>query len=424
VGVKMGYSLAAQKKMMFYPTSEFETHRLLGVLCKLSIDFYNKQYIKKMLGEDEYRKLYELSFDTRVDIEHILFNYFLERGDYDSIKSCIKMQMSTNTNNMAVIGDLFAGESRWIDSFFEIMNRDSLSGEYLAVANELDEDRYLQFKDKKHIKYKYNSSFEELQLPKQSISLMLYNPPYGDTNGVRNVRHYLKMMLDKDFLSPYANMVFVIREDDALDILDILCENFQVNKRSVYKTDPEEYKKYKQIIFVAQKLTNPIDVTSSYGMAHYQYEYNDLKKVFQSVSEFNLTNYNVHNTLMYVNVNIYELMENFRYVKENKNYLSKMDGAWRWVQEISALKDLGKSRIEMPKNPKIGELAMLMSSGYINGELSLNNGNAKHVVVGGTRVMSKEEITVEKGEDGKKVTIFECSLQFGGQNENKTTWRC
>ncbi len=401
----MGYSLEAQKKLMFYPTSEFETHRLLGLLGNFSIDFHQKEYIKnKVLGEEKFRELYAKSFDSRVDIAYVLYDYFLQQKDYDSIKTFIKYSLSGNPSNNTVIADLFAGESRWVDSFFEIMDRSSISSNLVAIANELDEDRYLKFKNKKHIKYKYNCSFEELQLPKKIVSLMLYNPPYGDTNGVRNVKHYLKMMLEKDLMTDYGVVVFVIRQDDALDILDILCENFKVNKHEVYKTHEEEYKKYKQIIFIARKLGQSIDLSRTYDMAHYQHEYNALKKIFEHTPDFKLDMYNSYQTMSCPHVEIDQIMSNFEFVKNSKNYVSQMDGAWKWFKEITLLKDMGKSQIKMPKNPKIGELAMLISSGYINGELSLEGGKAKHVVIGGTRSVTKEETKTEKGDDGKKVT--------------------
>ena len=73
--------------------------------------------------------------------------------------------------------------------------------------------------------------------------------------------------------------------------------------------------------------------------------------------------------------------------------------------------DLSDETITIPKPLKSGELANIIASGKINGEISLENNLAKHIAVGGVkRVTSSKIINVEnkKGEiESKKETTIE-----------------
>jgi hypothetical protein len=106
----------------------------------------------------------------------------------------------------------------------------------------------------------------------------------------------------------------------------------------------------------------------------------------------------------YPYIDYWQLKENYESIETSMNYISKMDNAWKWIKDITELKDLGQEKLTLPKELKIGEIANVLSSGYINGTISLENNKAKHVVIGGTRKVTKEESKTYKGEDGKKVT--------------------
>ena len=48
----LGNSLIAESKLQFYPTSEWETYRLLGVLGSLEIEEYKKRILKDYIGDE------------------------------------------------------------------------------------------------------------------------------------------------------------------------------------------------------------------------------------------------------------------------------------------------------------------------------------------------------------------------------------
>jgi len=83
----MTYSGHADSKMMFYPTQEFETHRLLGLLGRIEIDWLKKNYLKEYYTKEGiYQELAMKALDNNVRIENVYYDYWLNTNQYDMIK--------------------------------------------------------------------------------------------------------------------------------------------------------------------------------------------------------------------------------------------------------------------------------------------------------------------------------------------------
>ena len=63
---------------------------------------------------------------------------------------------------------------------------------------------------------------------------------------------------------------------------------------------------------------------------------------------------------------------------------------------------MSQEKITLPKSPKIGEIANIISSGMINGELDLED-KAKHIVVGGVKDLEKQESETIENDKGEKI---------------------
>jgi hypothetical protein len=205
----------------------------------------------------------------------------------------------------------------------------------------------------------------------------------------------------KDYKTGY--MVFVIRKDDFLDSLDILTQYFDINEHCIYKVHEEEYSKFKQYIFIGHVKRFPYDMTKTQDAVDYQNKYNKVKTIIESEPEFNWRMYNTYQMMNYPYVDYDSAKENFKYVDNQFKYISKQDNVWNWIQDMTELKDLSTENIVMPKNPKIGEISLLLASGMINGNIELDNNTARHIVVGGTKTVQKQEIETSLDSDGKKV---------------------
>ena len=127
---------------------------------------------------------------------------------------------------------------------------------------------------------------------------------------------------------------------------------------------------------------------------------NKIKKLFNKQLEFSFTMYPSYGVAVPA-VEWDILKNNVKIIKNKDKYISKPDKVLKWIKNITELKDLSCEQIVLPKEPKVGEIANIISSGMINGELSLGN-QAKHIVVGGVKNLEKKETNIKKNDKGRK----------------------
>lgn len=411
----MGNSLIAESKLQFYPTQPFETYRLLGVIGRLDVAYYKYPSLKEYIGENIAKEIEIECANKTVSPYYGVYDYLLQKEDYDAIKKFFTLSIGYKSNLPIVVADLFAGEGAWLDTFINfIPNYDG--ADIVTIANELEKNRFECIKNNRNFTEIYNEAFENLKLPQQSISLMLFNPPYGFDGNERNARRYLKMILERNLLynnekdySKSAYMIFVLRKDDLLDNLDLICQYFEIwnkpYKNILYKVNPSEYAKYKQFIFIAKLKKHPYDINNPINAIDMQNAINTLKEAIDEEPEFDLSNYR---TSIYdiPPINYIELKNNFKYIIDDKKYISNNDNVWKWIKGITELKDLSEQNIIMPKPPKTGEISLLIASGVINGKLSIPDGTGEHIVIGGTKKLEKQEEEIKINDKGEKEKII------------------
>jgi len=428
--IYIGSTIYSDQKLMYFPTQQYETYRLLAILGDLQLDYIKERYIREysVIPKEEYNELFILSANNNIPIRFVIYDKWLKEERYDLIKSYFTIRFGSDSYNNRkenypiTICDPFCGEAKWLDCFKSFIPKNNYSGDIFLIGNELEEHRYEQFSNNDNIDEKYNKSFEELNLPKNSLSLILFNCPYGETNKIRNVKNYLLQILEKQILYNPQNskdyktgyMVFVIRKDDFIDSLDIICQHFDILKNAIYKVNAEEYAKYKQYIFIARLKNNPFNLNNVTDAMDYQKHYNDIKRIIESEPEFELNMYDTYRMMNYPYIDYETAKENNQYVQISDNYISKNDSVWKWVKDITELKNLGEETLTIPKPPKPGEIANILASGMVNGDMDLD-GKGKHVVIGGTKKVEKKEVNSYKDENGEKITetkIIKMSLPY------------
>ena len=408
---------------MYFPTQEYETHRLLALLGDIQLDYMQERYLKEyVFNKEEYNELFIQSANSNIPMRFVIFDKWLKEKKYDYIKSYFTIKFGSPNEFPITICDYFAGQGLWLDCFKSFIPLNQYSNEFILIGNEIEENRFNNMKSNNNIDDYYNSSFEELNIASNSCSLCLYNPPYGSTNNIRNVKFYINEIIKKQYLyNPTTSkdyktgyMVFIIRKDDFLDSLDVICQHFNVFKNAIYKVNAEEYAKYKQYIFIARLNNRPYDLNNITDAMDYKNNYNDIKRIIESEPEFNLIMYDTYRMMNYPYIDYETLKENHQYVEVSNNYISKNDSVWKWVKDITELKNLGEEKLTVPKPLKLGEIANILASGMINGEIDLD-GKGKHVVIGGTKSIEKKEVNSYKDDNGDKITetkIIKMSLPY------------
>jgi hypothetical protein len=271
--INIGNTLESDSKLMFYPTEFKETLKMLPLVGQLNIDYMKEKYqLKNDLGDELYQKLFIKATDKNILLEYILYNYFVETNQLDKIKEYFTIHYGFSDEDSPItICDYFAGEGKWLDVFKSIIPYDKTKNHLYLIANELEKNRYNIISQNPNIDECTNLPFEDTQYPKNHASLVLFNPPYGTTNGERNTKYYLKLLLRRElFYHNHINTNFrggkiicVLRGDDILDCNELLNTYFCINWSLVYKVNEEEYEKYKQYVLVADLTSQARSLQSS-----------------------------------------------------------------------------------------------------------------------------------------------------------------
>lgn len=401
----MGNNIESDGKLQFYPTEKSETYRILALLSnRPRIKGEKREDFIEIYGKDKYYKLFdEVGHDK---FYYNIFEELLQKEQHNLIDEYIKCNLGYQDNNKIVVADLFAGEGKWLKLFKQISNCGIL------IGNELEENRYNTMIEDNLIDYHYNLAFEELQLPKKIINIMLFNPPYGVSNGEANVRRYLRMTLERDLMVKNGIIVMVIKKRDALLCADLMAKYFNSELLS-YKVHEEEFDKWGQLVIYAKLNDTPLDLTNATDVAKYKQNKETIENIINADMEFDVGFYDYLHYYSWKENDIKKAFEDFKYIQNNQQYISSVhDKAWKWILKDTEIKDLSEEIITIPKNLKSGELANVIASGKINGELSLENNTGKHIAVGGVKTVKTERnILVDDKKSGQQVNKLETTIQ-------------
>lgn len=362
----MTSTLAADSKMMFYPTDLKEVYRMLNIFGTVKIHSEPRE-------DSEFFNVWNECIskeDWCNNANNIFLDKLIEMGRFDAINELFTF--SAYIKGKTNVLDPFAGEGVWLEQIGRLG--------FTTIAIEPDKNRFEKIKSS----HKINDFLENVELPQNSIGLLLFNPPYGATNGVRNVRHYLKMLLDKKLLVNNGIIVAVIRGDDAKECYDLLYDNFYISHK--YRVNKEEYDKYKQYVIIG-------------ALRNYRPNWSDYSRSQVIFNEFidaqkNMVPSEVYKNIMVPNCGNWEyLYGKIDQVKKRKGIYSKKDKTWNWLINDYDAKLNEDFKLVMPKPPKPSEIANILASGIINGEID------DHLVSGGVKKISRiEQITDEDGE--------------------------
>ena len=405
--------LESASKLMYYPTNEHEIYRMLGVVGRLTMSISAREELRCMLGENKYFKLLDESLNNhRSNFVNSVYNYFLENKQYDMLHKYIGLDIGYSSNQTVTILDPFAGEAIWLEMFKKTLERDEYySAKIHLIANELEKNRYNTIVKKGVVDEYYNKAYEELnEIPKHSISLLLFNPPYGDTNGKRNVLHYLEMIIKQQLIyksnnnSTNGKIILVVRKDDLLESLPLLTKHFVVDRKLIYKVNEKEYEKYKQFVVYATLRNEPLNDRNVNDALKHSTEIEEIAKIINTDPEFCASMYDT-NYMQPPAVPYERLKESHKIVQDGSFAISVTNGdSWSWLKEMTEIQDVEKETIHKPTPLKMGELANYIASGMINGEMDLDGkGAGYHIVAGGTKKQVQQEVVQEENKKGETI---------------------
>ena len=380
----MGATIYSDSKLQYYPTDTVTTTQ---VALSLS-DYVNvKEEYKNDI--DEIRKKVEYSLKNA--LPEISKNKLLNKGlEYEL--------------NSKVVADLFCGKGEWLSLFKNNVVKKDFYKDNILIGNELDENRYKEMKETYDIDYTFNKPFEDLQLPKYIVDIMLFNPPYGEYNGVRNAKKYLQMIFDRELMSVNSAIVLVLNETDMRDCQSLVARYLE--KLTMFKVNQEEFEKFGQYVLIGLVKEKPYDLNNLQDVANYKEEFAKVGSLIDYIVnekiEFDVDNLFYYNYKISSSVDIiHKEFVDYQETKITGDKISYKDKAYKWLMNMTLVESLAEKTIDVPKPLKTGEIANIISSGKINGEISLDNGEAKHIVVGGVKTVTSNEIIETRNKKGE-----------------------
>ena len=380
----MGATIYSDSKLQYYPT---DTVTITQVALTLS-DYVNvREDYKKDI--DEIRKKEEYSL--RKALPAISKNKLLNKG--------LEYELSGK-----VVADLFCGKGEWLSLFKSNVVKRDFYKDNILIGNELDENRYKEMKETYDIDYTFNKPFEDLQLPKYIVDIMLFNPPYGEYNGVRNAKKYLQMIFDRELMSVNSAIVLVLNETDMRDCQSLVARYLE--KLTMFKVNQEEFEKFGQYVLIGLVKEKPYDLNNLQDVANYKEEFAKVGSLIDYIAnekiEFDICNLFYYNYKISSSVDmVHKEFVDYQETKITGDKISYKDKAYKWLMNMTLVESLAEKTIDVPKPLKTGEIANIISSGKINGEISLDNGEAKHIVVGGVKTVTTNEIIETKNKKGE-----------------------
>lgn len=411
----MGYNIS-QLKLQYYPTDrricDYFTYLHLPIYNVLESEYNAYKHMKNNrtieLNEyyDSMKALPQFKFKKDWFKIPTYSTYHFQKDviennnpDYNSFK----FKRDYYSNEIS-INDYFCGQGEWLINYKKY---ESVTYPIKTLGIELEEQR-ADISKANGINYIFNSAYEDVELPSNSVSILCFNPPYfNESNTERATKRYLQEIIDNKTLIECSSWIdFVIREDDFIDCLDILLDHFVIESQTIAKAPSDEFSKFKQIVFTAKfnKYWKP-SLDTKYLINYRQNEKQKYINILQDVKEIDVTNIsqevlNHCRELTYIKFD--EMIKLIQVKNNSKNKISNnKDLAWNWFKELTQTNLETKTTLTMPKEPKQGEIINIISSGFINGQID------NHVISGGTRQVEETIKSLQMNDKGQEHEVIE-----------------
>ena len=366
-------SMETKSKLDYFPTNYAIQYFALSRMFSINKreNFISRNTKKFLIDTNLY------VYDNQRQYEELI-----KMGRFDLIDEIFKVELNVADKTRIVIADLFAGEGEWLNLF-----KKSINNNYIyTIANEIETNRYKECVNKKFSRV-FNKSYEEMSdhIPKNFIDIMLFNPPYGETDGERNVKRFYDMMIKDKLLSNSCCCVFVINQLDYQYMLPIIAKNFEIISSNIIDVGNEQ-ERLKQVVIIGR--SEYINYDRS------QYYINKAVEEFKTPS--NEMNIKLWDKMYFESKNIKEKLEEFNIFKNPNLYKSDFNNSnWNIFTKTSKVESFQGRRIKLAEKPKnLGAAANLISSGLINGEIE---GMHEHCVAAGISQETTRNLDPETG---------------------------
>ena len=377
--------LESKSKLDYFPTNYEIQYKALPYVANVS--FKNENYIRK--STIKFIEKY-IGKNKRTDD---IYMGLISMGRYDIIDECFKAEWerkyynnddeATTQSDKVVVADLFAGEGEWLNTFKKLA---PFKQTYI-LANEVEKNRFLSCKSKKFSNVIWGS-YEEMRekIPQSFVDIMLFNPPYGDTDGQRNVDRFFDMLMKDKYMEEFGRVIGVFNENDFEIIMPKLVRYCNVIYAFRLEDSKAEAERLKQVCVI-------------FYFKNYETSEYYLKREQDSLLEYLTKPYRctLNMSTSYLNPkSIQARFDKFNVTKNPEMYRSNIesDGWKEFINGVTIETFQGKT-IKLSERPRnLGAAANLILSGLINGEIP---GEHEHCIAAGITEQVSKRVDEETG---------------------------
>lgn len=401
-----------KSKLDYFPTNFQFQYGSLQFILPLSLNSNIKGSSKKWIEKHCSNIVTGLLSDISKIQEQRLYRKLVNMGRFDIINDCFFAENPVYASSKIVVADLFAGEGEWLGLYKKMLNNRT---SYI-IANEIEENRFEKIKEKK-FNMITNKGYEELvEIPEECINICLFNPPYGEVEGVRNVKRFFNMMIEDNYLEKGScKVAFALREDDTMAILDDIIKYFNIELESVFRHNGNEYDKLKQICFIASRRHMELDL----NLRSFKSEARRIREYFEQATKRTYEDLTLDNNKSFYRVNplygndIHLKLDNLKVKNNPELYLSDLNEVWSKIEQSLTIETFSGKTVKLPNEPDtFGAIANLISSGLINGEI---DGEHPHCLAAGITECTSNTIDDEGNIVTTKKMLPFCSILSGGE---------
>lgn len=379
-----------------------DIYRILGVLGNVSTSTKNYQEaIRNVDVTDLLDELGEYNLPN-INKDIVMYEYFVRTEQYKLIDKYFDFGMGASITEDIVLFAPLQSDTILLSSF-KNMSQSILSSKIALLRvkgyNESEDAETAQTYDREY------DSFEQAiaKIPSSSISVTFLDIPAKDDN----IKYYIDNLTSSGMVIEDKNtnrdgyIVLALDKSTIKKHKEYLSKRLNISV--IYKSDNKMCDRF---IVVGTFQNTPLNSHSANQTQLHARRIID--KGINSESEFHIDYYGQLGYFL-PTVDFNSLENSIAIANEQvSNKTDMSNDNWKWIKDITNYEKSKNDTINKPTDLTSGEVANLLASGIINGEMKSKNDF--HIVTGGVQHKNRVNMTQEKNKEGELVHVKQTLL--------------
>lgn len=358
-------------------------YRILGVASEITMTLRKRTELIKAIGINNFNNIQiNAASEPNMTEAERLYDYFVETGNYGMIELYMEVILGHINANEITVCDPYSSDLTWLKTFGDfISERDRKNSKINLISGQVEDDEEVSY-------------YPNHRIPKNSISLMLYDSKACQKSASLFLRELVEQqhLHDSRGTQNFYNgrFIAILTQQEIADNLMYILQNFEIAEESCHSIKINN--QLQHVLFGVIK-SDSVDISCKTERTKLETQFERLMKIVKTGADFNTSVYGMWATEL-PNVPFEEMVAIMEEETAPELIVSDLDNSnWEWIKGITTTQDTRVHKHTKPTPLKTGEVANIIASGMVNGELCAGE-DGEHIVVGGTT-----ERTIEENED-------------------------